>query len=236
MVLCQEGDVRKSPYFRGKIDTAVLYSGRQLSMEARDVLYRYTNFWFSTPRDGLYFLDTVKSSHCNLIKSCQFDLQLNSLGFHFDLHLGSYDGLRMPTVCHHDLLQRFLMKLAELEFVELRVTIMGAVTENWFDNQFNATFQPLLAMRSLKLRLIIGSKVIKNEEMGKVFRSLKEKYPNRKRKIDSDDKSASASNDRTYKRLRTAQVDSEAADTGSPSTLVSSSPPPAMAKECNKKA
>jgi len=156
--------MRTSPYFRGKIQSAILYTCREVYEAASEIMICETKFWFTSPSAGLDFFGLLTDYHLTLVKECHFDLTLVDHGGEFHIQ----------DLVHEGHLKRFLEQLANLQFKAVGVTIMGPLSKNWFYTEFLTIFQPIMGMKSLQyLGIIIGSLLITNDEKRTIVGLLK---------------------------------------------------------------
>lgn len=156
--------MRTSPYFRGKIHTAILYTCREAYLAAAEILIRQTKFWFTTASAGLDFFGFLTNYHLTLVKECHFDLSLVHRAGEF----------HVQDLVHDSHLKRFLEQLANHQFIAVGVTIMGPVPKYWFYTDFLTMFEPIMGMKSLQhLGINIGSLLISNNEKGTIIGLLK---------------------------------------------------------------
>lgn len=131
---------------------------------ASEVLVRHTKFWFTNPSAGLDLFGLLTGHRLKLVKECHFDLTLTA-------HAGKFD---IKDLVHGGHLKRFLVQLADLEFVAVGVTIMGPLPKNWFYTEFLALFQPIMGLKSLEhLGIMIGSLLLTDDEKRTIIDLLK---------------------------------------------------------------
>ena len=184
--LKQYGTCRKSPYFRGNIDTAILSTCRQVNQEARHLPLAINDLWILNPVHALNFFGF-------LLPSAQRDLVT---GLHLDLpSLGDFYDLPFQSLLKH---------LAKAPITSFGLTMKGRINKEWFTHE--PSINDLKVLTGLThFKLLIGSRIIDDKDKNKIVKSVTKrltadnlKKASMKRKA-SDSPSSIAAN--SHKRL-----------------------------------
>jgi len=154
------GHRRKSTYYKGTVDTALLGTCRQINKEARHLPLSINMLSFVSPFQAYRFLGfKVQPAQKQLIKSVHVDVH----GIQ-DFH---------ATFAHYLVVE--LAKLSSLSLSHLSITLQGRIEADWFtkDRCFEICLLEVKGLASFDL--IIGSRVIKDVTKGKIVDALRKK-------------------------------------------------------------
>ena len=167
--LRQVGTYRLSPHFRGKIDTALLFTCRKINEEARHLPLTINSLCFGSPTCALKFL---------------FQLQPNQRHLVTKLHLE----IQGPGAIHDPTLLLLVQQLAKMEIIGLGVTIMGACPAEYFQGHscFVGLFRELKHLKTFDL--VIGSYMLTSKAKANIIKDVR-------RQILKDPKKRARSND-----------------------------------------
>ena len=157
LVLQQTGKKRWSTNFRGRIDTAILSTCRQINKEARHIPLANTELFFTGPSQALHFLGfQLAPTQQHLVKALHFYIN----GWH-DLH-------GVP-------LGHLIAELAKIELKHLSVTVRGALAKGEFTDHscFQYRFLELKDLKSFSL--VIGSGIIEAKEKREIIESIQQR-------------------------------------------------------------
>ncbi|KAI9719801.1 MAG: hypothetical protein M1812_003290 [Candelaria pacifica] len=116
--LKRSGDLRKrtTPFLRGEMDTAILYTCRQINREARHIPLTINQLSFANSFTAFRFVaSAVAPTQKQLVRSLQIDIQGVA-----ELHTESY--------------QCFISELTKMSIKHLSVTLRGAISKEWLVN------------------------------------------------------------------------------------------------------
>lgn len=157
LVLQEQGTDSVSFDFKGKIDTAILYTCRQINEEARHIALDITRFAFGCPFDAFYFLAVTLAPH-------QRDLVGN---LDFQIH-GVLDIDELP-------LGYLIEELGKSHVKHLSVAVFGAVRRQRF-TQNCALENHFLELEGLEsFRLMINSGIIEREDRRNLEEAMKQR-------------------------------------------------------------
>ncbi|MCJ1231580.1 hypothetical protein MMC12_008257 [Toensbergia leucococca] len=137
-----DGNDRRSPNFRGTIQTAILYTCRQINKEARHIPLTINQLSFVSPLHALSFLGfSLAPTQKDLVTSMHIEIRVTDI-------------YSIP-------LMMLLNEVAKMPITEFGVTLMGAVSREWFQGHtcFTSRFEILKNLK--KFNLVIGSGIIK---------------------------------------------------------------------------
>lgn len=148
---------RRSPYFKGKIETALLSTCRQINKEARHIPLSINTLSFIDPFHAYRFLGFgVVPSQKQLLTSVHIDV--HGMG---DFH-GLFVGYLMP-------------ELAKMSLKHLGVTLQGRIEGDWF-TKIKCLEKCLAQVKDLAtFDLVIGSGVIHKAAKDKIVDALRKK-------------------------------------------------------------
>ncbi|KAI9881297.1 MAG: hypothetical protein M1830_005583 [Pleopsidium flavum] len=148
---------RRSFYFKGKIDTALLSTCRQVNKEARHIPLSINKLSFASPFHAYRFLGFgVASSQKQLVRSVHIDVH----GME-DFH-GLFVGYLLP-------------ELAKMSLKHLGVTLKGRIEADWF-TKIKCLEKCLTQVNGLTtFDLVIGSGVISKVAKDKIVDALRKK-------------------------------------------------------------
>lgn len=150
--MSQYGSHRKSPYFKGTIEVALLSTCRQINQEARQLPLLLNTLSFETPFEAYRFLGFgVLPSQRQLVKSVHVNVHVIEDLLH-DVH-----SLNKSLVIFR---QYFLPQLAKMTLRHLAITLQGRIDTEWFPELIWSD-TGLSGVRGLaSFDLVIGSGVI----------------------------------------------------------------------------
>lgn len=190
----QYGEARRVPFFKGRIDTALLRTCRQINKEARHIPLSINTLSFVNPFHAYRFLGFgVVPSQKNLLKSVHVDV--HGLG---DFH-GLFSGYLLP-------------ELAKISLMHLSVTLQGRIEVDWF-TKIKCLEKCLSQVKGLtSFDLVIGSGVILGPKKDKIVDALRKKLVTTpeamnnplKRKVSDDNSVEAAENLRSASKKKTA--------------------------------
>lgn len=155
--LQQSGSYRKSPCFKGTIETALIKTCRQVNQEARHLPLSINTLSFISPFQAYSFLGfEVVPAQKQFVKSVHVDV--HGIG---DFHriFGSY----------------LVPQFAKLTLSHLSVTLQGGINAEWF-TKVTCLETCLLKVKGLtSFDLVIGSGVIKDTTKGEIVDGLRKK-------------------------------------------------------------
>lgn len=154
LVLQQTGKDRVSINFKGKVDTAILSTCRQINKEARHIPLTTTNLSFLGPFQALHFLGIqLAPNQRHLVKALHF--QIN----------GWADIYGAP-------LKHLMAEIAKVPLKHLSVTVTGAIDKEWFKEN-SAIEERLLQIKGLEsFNILIGSGTIQAKDKKEIIERM----------------------------------------------------------------
>ena len=187
--LRQVGTYRLSPNFKGKIDTAILFTCRTINEEARHLPLTINSLCFGSPTCALKFLFQLQPRQRHLVTR---------------LHLE----IRGPGVIHDPTLLLLVQQLAKMEIVGLGITIMGACPAEYFQGHscFVGLFDGFKYLRTFDL--VIGSYMLSSKVKANIVKDVRRQVLKESKKrmrplhASSDESSTASSSQRPSKVIK----------------------------------